>query len=207
MVIPRILTLTSAAFYLPEKSMDTDRIIPADFLKMEDPARFIGLGKNVFRSDRDKAAGAHPFDQPENKGRSFLIADANFGSGSSREHAVPALMEWGIKAIIAPSFAPIFAGNAVGNGLVCIETLSAEDHALIVRQANAGSSLTIDLEKKIIKIPEASGPGFEIDFDMPEGTRIKLVTGRWHTLATCLEGVPAVQAIEDRIPKAVLAEA
>jgi len=97
------------AFYLPGNNMDTDRIIPARFLKC---VTFQGLGANVFRGDRDKLEGKHPFDLPENQDRSILVVDENFGSGSSREHAVPALMQYGIKAIIGLSFAAIFRGNA-----------------------------------------------------------------------------------------------
>jgi len=174
------------AFYLPGNDMDTDRIIPARFLKC---VTFEGLGANVFKDDRAKLEGKHPFDLPENQGRSILVVDENFGSGSSREHAVPALMQAGIKAIIGLSFAAIFRGNAVGNGLVCVEVTPKEhQHILITLADHPLCDVEIDLANMLIEM----GPFIQEHPDMtpcnmPQSHRKMLTTGEWDSLTTALE--------------------
>jgi 3-isopropylmalate/(R)-2-methylmalate dehydratase small subunit len=196
------------AFHLPGNDIDTDQIIPARFLKC---VTFTGLGENVFKDNRAKLEGKHPFDLPENKGRSILVVDENFGSGSSREHAVPALMQYGIKAIIGLSFAAIFRGNAVGNGLVCVE-VSFEKHQWLVGSLIGQSrELWVDLTDMLVEeIGRGSlhqEPLEAIPCTMPDSHRNMLVSGEWDSLATALEAGPLIEETAARLPymKAVVA--
>ena len=117
----RFTTLTSRAIPLLRDNIDTDTVIPSREMKSTGRT---GLADGLFASWRyaDAAARtpdpAFPLNQPEAAGQRILLAGANFGCGSSREHAVWALMEWGIACVIAPGFAPIFQANALRNGLL-----------------------------------------------------------------------------------------
>jgi 3-isopropylmalate/(R)-2-methylmalate dehydratase small subunit len=181
--------VNGGSFHLPCDDIDTDRIIPARFLKC---VTFDGLGDNVFKDDRTQLQGEHPFDCAENQGRNILIVDENFGSGSSREHAVPALMQWGVQAIIGLSFAAIFQGNAVGNGLVCV-TVSKKGQAALLTCISQG--ICIDLELMEIKTA-----GLRIPCEMPASHREKLISGRWDDLATCLEAGNLIEETAARLP-------
>ena len=121
--------------------IDTDRIIPARFLKC---LSFENLGDSVFKDDREKLRYKHPFDLKSNIGSSILIVNSNFGCGSSREHAPQALLRWGIRAIIGESFADIFYSNCIAIGIPCF-TLSKELIKKIQNDCSQdNSSLSID---------------------------------------------------------------
>lgn len=195
-MLKKIIKITGGGFHLPGNDIDTDRIIPARFLKC---VTFEGLGNHVFEDDRAQLAGQHPFDNKENKGCSILIVDENFGSGSSREHAVPALTQWGIQAIIGLSFAAIFRGNAVGNGLACV-TVSREVHDYIVRQIYDGAfDVHIDLDEMTVCTEHASVSDPML-CEMPDSHREKLITGTWDDIATCLTAGDAIEETAARLP-------
>ena len=114
--IGKVLQINGKCISLIGNDIDTDRIIPARFLKC---VNFDSLGEYVFEDDRETLKGLHPFDLEENKNASILIVNSNFGCGSSREHAPQALIRWGIKAIIGESFADIFYSNGIAIGIPC----------------------------------------------------------------------------------------
>lgn len=195
-MLKKITSISGGGFHLTGNDVDTDRIIPARFLKC---VTFEGLGNHVFEDDRAQLAGQHPFDNERNKGCNILVVDENFGSGSSREHAVPALTQWGIQAIIGLSFAAIFRGNAVGNGLVCV-TVERDVHDLITREISLGAfAVHIDLEKMEVTTEHASESD-PMPCAMPDSHRENLMTGAWDDIATCLEAGSAIEETAARLP-------
>ena len=155
-------TLTSSAAPLPEADIDTDIIFPARFLLLLDKA---GLGKHLFHERRVRPDGKQtdfvlntpPFDSAR-----ILVADSNFGSGSSREQAVWALADFGIRCVIAPSFGEIFYSNCFKNGVLPI-VLSGESHANVMSAAHSGEPLTVNLDRQTVMLPNGPAIGFDID--------------------------------------------
>lgn len=150
---------------LPLVNVDTDMIIPKQFLKT---IKRTGLGVNLFDEMRYTPDGEEIADfilnQPAYKDAKILVAGENFGCGSSREHAPWALLDFGIRAVIAPSFADIFFNNCFKNGILPI-VLPPEEVELLSQDAAKGANavLTVDLEKQQITRPDGSVIGFEVD--------------------------------------------
>ncbi len=156
----KFTTLTSKAIALPIKDIDTDLIIPAQFLTRVSDA---GYGDCLFRRLRD--SDPHfPLNQPRYQGAEILVADDNFGCGSSREHAVWALRDGGFKVVIAKSFADIFAGNAANNGLLLIklapELIDQIINSIII--SNGTPEITVDLGNQVVS---HQGENFSFDYD------------------------------------------
>ena len=146
--IGRIKQINGHCISLIGNDIDTDRIIPARFLKC---INFDALGASVFEDDRKTLKGSHPFDLEENKNATILIVNSNFGCGSSREHAPQALIRWGIKAIIGESFADIFYSNCIAIGIPCF-TLPKKSIEEIQKYCdNQFLFLEIDLKKSLAK--------------------------------------------------------
>jgi 3-isopropylmalate/(R)-2-methylmalate dehydratase small subunit len=158
-------TFASRAVLLPQDDIDTDQIIPARFLKTTNKD---GLAANLFADWRYETDGApratFPLNDPQAEGARILIAARNFGCGSSREHAVWALASWGIRAVIALSFADIFQNNALKNGLVPVTVDPDLYSALIAaRSRHPSVVITIDLAAQRVSLPDGTSGGFPID--------------------------------------------
>jgi 3-isopropylmalate/(R)-2-methylmalate dehydratase small subunit len=173
--------------------IDTDRIIPARYLRT---VTFENLGDHAFEDDR--VGGGHPFDEPNYQGAEVLVANANFGCGSSREHAPQALMRWGIKAFIAESFAEIFFGNCTTLGLPCV-TASAEDVQALQAsiEANPQQDVVVDVDARSVRFE-----GGEIAVSIPNGVREQLVSGNWDSLVQLLDADSEVAALAAKLPYA-----
>jgi 3-isopropylmalate/(R)-2-methylmalate dehydratase small subunit len=158
-------TLKARVVVLPADDVDTDQIIPARFLKVTDKA---GLGEKLFCDWRYLPDGSpkpeFPLNRPDAAGAQVLVAGVNFGCGSSREHAPWALVGWGLRAIVARSFADIFKQNALKNGLLPIEVDDATHAALVAaRAADPSVEVVVDLEKTTLTLPDGKSVTFTID--------------------------------------------
>jgi len=157
--------LSGVAAPLPMINVDTDMIIPKQFLKT---IKRTGLGKALFHEMRTLPDGSENSDfvlnKPAYKSAKILIAGANFGCGSSREHAPWALLDFGIRCVIAPSFADIFFNNCFKNGILPIALPQSEiDKLLDDASRGANAIVSVDLEKQEIKGPDGGTISFEVD--------------------------------------------
>lgn len=171
--------------------IDTDRIIPARYLRN---ITFEGLGEFAFEDDRKSTD--HSFDDDMYRGASILVVNANFGCGSSREHAPQAIMRWGIRAIVGESFAEIFQGNCTAMGLPCVTAPAGSIQALMDTVESAPESeITVDLESKGLSCGELT-----FDVRIPDGDRIQLLQGTWDATGMLLEGRETVRTVARKLP-------
>ena len=165
--------------------IDTDRIIPARFLKC---VSFENLGESVFKDDRENLKGKHPFDLESNMGSSILIVNSNFGCGSSREHAPQALLRWGIRAIIGESFAEIFYSNCLAIGIPCF-TLPKDLIKKLQKDINQNnSSIEIDINKSILNTKS-----FSLNLEIKYSSKKMFLSGNWDATSTLLENVGLIE--------------
>ena len=161
----KFVKLTGVAAPLPVVNIDTDMIIPKDYLKT---IKRTGLGKGLFAEARYNEDGSvnetFVLNKPAYQNATILVAGDNFGCGSSREHAPWALLDFGIRCVISTSFADIFYNNCFKNGILPI-VVSQEDLDKLMDDASRGSNaiLTVDLEAQEITGPDGGRIGFEID--------------------------------------------
>lgn len=155
-------SITSTVTVLPLDNVDTDQIIPARFLKVTDSE---GLGSHVFEDIRRSPDGTlrndFSLNRPDRAGSNILVAGDNFGCGSSREHAAWALKGAGIRAVISTSFADIFRGNALKNGVLPV-ALQPDVCAALTKLDRSDSTVTVDLELQEVRWEGGSAP-FRID--------------------------------------------
>jgi len=190
--------LSGKAISVDGNDIDTDRIIPARFLRC---VTFDGLGEHAFEDDRKQLAEGgkqHPFDDGKRVDAEILLVHKNFGCGSSREHAPQALMRWnrGIKAIVGESFAEIFFGNCVALGIPCL-TVSHEDIEALKRAAAADpdAEFTVDVEAGAVTAGDLTVSGA-----MPAGPKAQLVTGRWDSTTELLAGKAQIEQNASALP-------
>ena len=172
--------------------IDTDRIIPARFLKC---VNFNSLGKSVFEDDRKTLKGIHPFDLKENQDSSILIVNSNFGCGSSREHAPQALMRWGIRAIIGESFAEIFYSNCLAIGIPCF-TLPKKS-VQNIQKYNISKSLFLKID---LKNSSAKSKDLNFNLEVKESSKKMFLSGEWDATATLLENSSLVESKFKELP-------
>jgi len=192
----RIERISGRAVAVRGADLDTDRIIPARFLKA---VTFDGLGTHLFEDDRRALAergSRHPLDEPAHQGARILVTGGNFGCGSSREHAPQAIWRWGIRAVIGESFAEIFFGNSLMIGLPCF-TAAADDVERLRRQSEAHSALewTVDVASLT-----AMAADLRVSLRMPPSAQAALLSGGWDATALLREDTPEFATTVARLP-------
>ena len=192
----KIIHITGRAVPVIGNDIDTDRIIPARYLK---EITFSRMGQYPFYDERFTADGKmkeHPFNKPQYDGASILVANANFGCGSSREHAPQALGRWGIKAIVAESFGEIFAGNCAMLGIPALAA-SKSDAAALQKLAleDPAAQVTVDLEAMVVRAGSVA-----MAVTMPGPRRNSLIEGTWDSTALLLANAGLVAAVAARLP-------
>jgi 3-isopropylmalate/(R)-2-methylmalate dehydratase small subunit len=183
-----VTVVTGRAVPLDRSDVDTDQIIPSDWLKRVERT---GFGAGLFSEWRDDRAFV--LNDPEFVGATILIAGPNFGTGSSREHAVWALMDYGFEAVIAPRFGDIFRNNCTKQGLLPVQVDAAVGRALLdAVAADPTLELTIDVGRGTVEAPAA---GISAEFPLDEFTRERLLNG-WDDIGLSLRHEADISAFE-----------
>jgi 3-isopropylmalate/(R)-2-methylmalate dehydratase small subunit len=196
MALAKITSVTGRAVSVPGNDIDTDRIIPARFMKC---VTFDGLGEFLFNDVRRQLDGTekpHPLNEARFKQATILLSGANFGCGSSREHAPQAIAKYGFKAVIAENFAEIFFGNSTTLGMPCV-TAAREDIAKIAAAVEQDPSTEVVID--LVKL-EARFAGQSVKIAQRESARDALVNGRWDAIGELLDGRDAVKVTAAKLP-------
>jgi 3-isopropylmalate/(R)-2-methylmalate dehydratase small subunit len=195
----KITRIEGTALPMRGDDIDTDRIMPARFLRA---VTFEGLERHLFEDERagsaagGRAGSPHPFDDPRYRGASILLVNRNFGCGSSREHAPQGLHRLGIRAVAGESFSEIFFGNALIIGMPCV-TASPDDVRQLMNRVEQqpDARLRVDLEASTCEVE-----GFRCAVSMPAHARDALVTGAWDTTGLLLDRYAEVDAVAAKLP-------
>ena len=196
MSLAKITSFTGRAVNVPGNDIDTDRIIPARFMKC---VTFEGLGEFLFNDVRKQLDGtlkAHPLNEARFKGATILLSGANFGCGSSREHAPQAIQKHGFRAVIAEGYAEIFFGNSITLGIPCV-TATREDIAKIAAAVEADPQLAVTID---VVNQEVRFGGQTVKGAIRESARDALVNGRWDAIGELIDGLPAARATAAKLP-------
>ncbi len=196
MPLEKITKFKGRGVYIPGDDIDTDRVIPARFMKC---ITFDGLGEYAFYDERRQEDGTpkqHPMNDPQFEGATILLCGANFGCGSSREHAPQSLYRFGIRALIGVSFAEIFFGNSLSLGMPC---LNADREAIVglanVIEKDPGIEITVDLRVDQVSFGDE---GFAIE--VASGAKSSLLDGKWDPISDLMEGLEATDELEAALP-------
>jgi 3-isopropylmalate/(R)-2-methylmalate dehydratase small subunit len=198
-MIQRITSVSGRAIPMRGNDVDTDRIMPARFLRA---ITFEGMEQHLFEDDR-KLGGPghnrHPFDVPAYQGASILLVNSNFGCGSSREHAPQAIRRWGIQAILGESFAEIFFGNSAMIGMPCVTAAPEDIGALMTRvERQPATVVTLDLQAGT-----CGADDFRCAIVLPAKVREAFASGTWDTTGLLLDRYDEVKATAQRLPYVV----
>jgi 3-isopropylmalate/(R)-2-methylmalate dehydratase small subunit len=192
----KVIHITGRAVPVVGDDIDTDRIIPARYLK---EVTFTRMGQYPFYDERFTADGSmkdHPFNKTEYQGASILLANVNFGCGSSREHAHQALVRWGIRAVVAESFGEIFAGNCAMLGTPALAASKSDVAALQkLARENPAAELVVDLDAMVVRAGTLT-----VNVTMPGSRRNSLVQGTWDSTALLIANAGLVEAAAARLP-------
>ncbi len=192
----QIVTVSGRGLPLRGNDIDTDRIIPARFLRC---VSFDGLGEQVFADDRQQlqqSGSTHPFDQVQYQGATILVVNRNFGCGSSREHAPQAIHRWGVQAIVGESFAEIFLGNCIAIGMPCV-TATAEVVAQLQThiEQTPDQAMAVDLETLQVSLGQQT-----YGVEMGSGPRQMFLNGTWDACGQLLQQRDDIQATATQLP-------
>ncbi|MGI8604821.1 MAG: 3-isopropylmalate dehydratase small subunit [Verrucomicrobiales bacterium] len=192
MSLAKITQVVGQGVYVPGTDIDTDRIIPARFMK---GVTFDGLGEFLFydvRTNEDGTHQPHPLNDPRHDNASILIVGSNFGCGSSREHAPQAIYRWGFRAIIGESFAEIFFGNCIALGMPCVTAAREDVHMLAkLTEEVPEMPIIVDIERTRVFYGLDGAKNFPVH--TTDSARESLLAGRWDPIADLLEGEQEVE--------------
>lgn len=196
MALEKITSVSGKGVYVPGSDIDTDRIIPARFMKC---VTFDGLGEYLFydvRHHEDGSLKEHPLNDPKHAEATILISGVNFGCGSSREHAPQALNKAGFTAVIAQSFAEIFFGNCGTLGMPCVAATAEDIEKLgaTVRE-NPDLEITIDVEKNRVFYGDEN-----FTVHLPESAREAFLSARWDPIGELIEGESDIETTANALP-------
>ena len=193
MALEKISQVSGRAVYVPGDDIDTDRIIPARFMKC---VTFDGLGEYLFYDMKfyeDGTPKDHPLNDPIYSDSSIMLTGANFGCGSSREHAPQSLYRAGFRAIIAGNFAEIFFGNSINLGMPCVSVTDDVRGTLAsIIDKSPDANVTVDVANLTIRAGDKT-----MMFDLRPGARESLLNGAWDPLDELLEANNSIQDVHN----------